>query len=49
MSIKWNRVTWYSQVVAIILFLAVFALGFWIGKLDGLQTAALAQEAAMDI
>jgi uncharacterized membrane protein (Fun14 family) len=31
MKIEWNKVTWYSQVIAIILFVAVFALGFYLG------------------
>lgn len=32
MAIEWRRVTWYSQLAAIILFLAVFALGFKLGE-----------------
>ena len=32
MHIEWNRVTWYSQVVAIMLFFAIFALGFYLGQ-----------------
>jgi hypothetical protein len=32
MSIEWKRVTWYSQVIAIILFVAVFALGVDLGE-----------------
>ncbi len=31
MKIKWNQVTWYSKAFAGILFVAVFALGFWFG------------------
>ncbi len=30
--IDWNHVTKYSQLAAIILFVVVFALGFWLGK-----------------
>jgi len=31
MSIQWKKVTWYSQIVAIILFVGVFFLGFYFG------------------
>ena len=31
MAIIWNRVTWYSKLLAVILFLGVFALGFYLG------------------
>lgn len=31
---KWNTVTKFSQIVAIILFVAVFALGFYLGKMS---------------
>jgi membrane-bound inhibitor of C-type lysozyme len=31
-NIDWNHVTKYSQVAAIVLFVGVFALGFWLGK-----------------
>jgi hypothetical protein len=31
MKIEWNKVTKFSQIVAIILFLIVFFLGFYIG------------------
>lgn len=33
MNIEWNKVTWYSKVVAIILFVVVFYLGFYTGKI----------------
>ena len=32
MSIKWKTVTWYSQMIAIILFVGIFFLGFWLGE-----------------
>lgn len=32
MKIEWNRVTKFSQIVAIILFVAVFFVGFFIGR-----------------
>lgn len=32
-SIDWNHVTKYSQFIAIVLFVGVFALGFWLGYL----------------
>lgn len=31
MQIQWNKVTWYSNLVAVILFIAIFALGFYLG------------------
>jgi hypothetical protein len=31
MSIEWDKVTRLSQVVAIVLFVGVFVLGFWLG------------------
>jgi len=33
MKIEWNKVTWYSKLLAVILFLVVLALGFYIGAL----------------
>jgi membrane-bound inhibitor of C-type lysozyme len=32
MPISFTRVTWYSQTIAIILFVAVFFLGFYLGR-----------------
>lgn len=32
MKIDWNHVTKFSQLIAIILFIAVFGLGFWLGE-----------------
>ena len=32
MKIEWNKVTKFSQIIAIILFVAVFFVGFTIGK-----------------
>ncbi len=31
MPIQWNSVTWYSKLVAVILFVLVLALGFYLG------------------
>lgn len=31
MKVEFNAVTWYSQITAIVLFLIVFAVGFYIG------------------
>lgn len=33
MKIEWNKVTKLSQIVSIVLFVAVFALGFYLGTL----------------
>ena len=32
MRIEWNRVTWYSKLAAVIVFLATFAVAFWLGR-----------------
>ena len=41
-NIEWRHVTWYSQVLAIVLFLDVFGLGFWLGLQDeGVKIASL--------
>lgn len=31
MNIEWNKVTWYSKFIAMILFVGVFYLGYWLG------------------
>jgi membrane-bound inhibitor of C-type lysozyme len=35
MKIEWNRVTWYSKLLAVILFVLVFYFGFSLGKEAG--------------
>ena len=37
MSIKWKKVTWYSQIVAIVLFVGVFCLGIFLGRKVGVN------------
>jgi len=32
MKIEWNKVTWYSKLLAVILFVVVFCVGFDLGK-----------------
>lgn len=32
MNITWNKVTWYSQAVAIVMAVGIFALGFYLGQ-----------------
>ena len=29
--IRWNKVTWYSKVIAVLLFIVVYMVGFWLG------------------
>jgi membrane-bound inhibitor of C-type lysozyme len=43
MKIEWNKVTGISQLVAVLLFVAVFLLGIFLGKKVGVR-AALGQE-----
>ncbi len=31
MTIEWNKVTWYSKVLSVIVFLATFGIAFWLG------------------
>ncbi len=31
MKVEWSKVTWYSKIIAVILFVATFFLGFWLG------------------
>ncbi len=31
MKIEWNKVTWYSKVIAVVLFVATFAVAFYFG------------------
>lgn len=33
MTIEWNKVTWYSKLVAVIVFVGTFFLGFWLGTM----------------
>lgn len=32
-KIQWNKVTWYSKLIAVILFVAVFAWAFYLGEM----------------
>ncbi len=31
MKIEWNKVTWYSMALAVVVFIAVLLVGFFIG------------------
>ena len=33
MTIEWNKVTWYSKLLAVVVFIATFFLGFWLGTM----------------
>ena len=33
MTIQWNNVTWYSKLLAVIVFVVTFFLGFWLGTM----------------
>ena len=45
MKIEWNRVTWYSKLLAVVVFLATFAVAFWLGALWGRVHAGSARTA----
>jgi hypothetical protein len=31
MSVKWNKVTWYSKLLAVIVYVITFGMGIYIG------------------
>ncbi|HVX90397.1 MAG TPA: hypothetical protein VHC20_02045 [Candidatus Paceibacterota bacterium] len=33
MKIEWNKVTWYSKLIAIVVYVGTFALAFWFGRM----------------
>ena len=33
MTVEWNKVTWYSKIAAVIIFVGTFFLGFWLGTM----------------
>jgi hypothetical protein len=35
MKIEWNRVTWYSKVAAVIIYVGTFAIAFYLGQMYG--------------
>lgn len=35
MKIIWNKVTWYSKLVAVIIFVLTFCAGFYLGEQKG--------------
>ena len=41
MHIEWNRVTWYSKLLAVVLFVGTFFLGFYLGWLNGLNSSLI--------
>lgn len=48
MQIEWNTVRWYSQAVAIVLFVGVFALGFYLGQRYQIRAFENALKAELD-
>ena len=43
MSIKWKEVTWYSQIAAIIIFVGIFCLGFFLGEKSESSSAIISR------
>lgn len=35
MKIQWNKVTWYSMMLAIVLYVGVFCIAFYLGQRSG--------------
>lgn len=48
MNIKWNTVTWYSQIVAIVMFVLIFAIGFFLGQKYQMKAYENALKAELD-
>ena len=48
MNIKWNEVTWFSQIAAIVLAIAIFALGFYLGQQYQMKAFQNALKAELD-
>jgi hypothetical protein len=48
MQIEWNRVTRLSQVIAIVMFVGVFALGFYLGQQYQMKAFENALKAELD-
>jgi hypothetical protein len=52
MKIEWNKVTWYSKIVALILFVVLPFIGFWFGIRYGEMkqyTADILQDASQSV
>lgn len=41
MRIEWNKVTWYSKLLAVVLFVGTFFMGFYLGWLNGLSSSLI--------
>ncbi|MFA5013045.1 MAG: MliC family protein [Candidatus Paceibacterota bacterium] len=48
MKIEWNKVTWYSRVAAIIIYVGTFALAFYLGQWCGASKAIINQVPAQN-
>jgi hypothetical protein len=48
MNIEWNSVTWYSQIVAIVMAVGIFALGFYLGQQYQMKAYENALKAELD-
>jgi hypothetical protein len=47
MKIQWNKVTWYSKFIALVLFVILPFIGFWFGIKYGLTIAPLSDASAI--
>lgn len=43
MKIEWNRVTWYSRAVALIVYIGTFAIAFYLGQAYGEASGMIKQ------
>ena len=46
MKIEWNKVTWYSKLIALVFFVALPFIGFYYGVQYGKIVAAIGQAPA---
>ena len=40
MKIEWNKVTWYSKLAAVIIYVGTFAIAFYLGRMYEAQHPA---------
>jgi len=47
-KIEWNKVTWYSKIFAVIVFLAVFVVAFYLGRIYEVQKTSEMMQSLID-
>ena len=49
MKIEWNKVTWYSKLLALVIFVALPFIGFYYGAQYGKTVAAIGQTSTSSV